>query len=50
MMALIDGNYATVPVDTCVKGTKRVDMDELYDTKTYRPRLAHVRGKPMFLY
>ena len=50
MMALIDGNYETVPVDMCIKGTKRVDIAELYDTATYRPRLAHVKGKPMFLY
>ena len=50
MMALIDGNYQTVPVDMCIKGTKRVDVAELYDTVAYRPRLAHVKGKPMFLY
>jgi ATP-dependent phosphofructokinase / diphosphate-dependent phosphofructokinase len=50
MMALIDGKYDTVPVDMCLKGTKRVDINELYDTASYRPRLAHVKGKPMFLY
>ncbi len=50
MMALINGNYQTVPVDMCVKGVKRVDVDALYDTANYRPRLAHVQGKPMFLY
>lgn len=50
MMALIDGNYETVPVDTCIKGTKRVDVAALYDPTTYRPRLARVKGKPMFLY
>jgi 6-phosphofructokinase len=50
MMVLRDGSYDTVPVDTCIKGTKRVDVTELYDTATYRPRLAHVKGKPMFLH
>ena len=50
MMALRDGNYATVPVDTCVQGEKRVDVDELYDVETYRPIIRNVRGKPMYLY
>lgn len=50
MMALRDGNYETVPVDTCTQGKKRVDVGELYDIDTYRPIIRHVRGKPMFLY
>jgi 6-phosphofructokinase 1 len=29
---------------------KRVDVDELYDVNTYRPKVRHVGGKPMFLY
>jgi 6-phosphofructokinase 1 len=27
-----------------------VDVDELYDTHEYRPKVRHVLGKPMFLY
>jgi 6-phosphofructokinase 1 len=50
MMALQNGQYATVPVDTCTQGTKRVDVDELYDPESYRPRVGGVLGKPMFLY
>ncbi len=50
MTALRDGNYATVPVDTCVKGEKRVDVAALYDTEGYRPVIRQVRDKPMFLY
>ncbi len=50
MMALRDGNYATVPVDTCIQGQKRVDVAELYDPDTYRPIIRTVRGKPMYLY
>jgi 6-phosphofructokinase 1 len=50
MMALRDGNYTTVPADTCIKGTRRVDVGELYDTENYVPRISHVLGKPMFLY
>jgi 6-phosphofructokinase 1 len=50
MVALQNGMYTTVPIDTCVSGVKRVDVDELYDTETYRPRVSHLLGKPMFLY
>jgi 6-phosphofructokinase 1 len=50
MMALRDGNYVTVPVDTCIQGKKRVDVPELYDIDTYRPVIRQVFGKPMFLY
>jgi len=27
-----------------------VDVDELYDVDTYRPRIRTAHGKPMFLY
>jgi 6-phosphofructokinase 1 len=50
MIAVADGKYTTRPIQTCVQGVKRVDVDELYDRETYRPRLARVLGKPMFLY
>jgi 6-phosphofructokinase 1 len=50
MVALQDGNYTTVPVETPTQGTKRVDVAELYDAEQYRPRVAHLLGKPMFLY
>jgi len=50
MVALQDGVYTTVPVDTSTQGTKRVDVDELYDSACYRPKVAHLLGKPMFLY
>ena len=50
MMAIRDGNYTTVPLDTCIQGQRRVDVRSLYDSAEYRPRIAHVRGKPMFLY
>jgi 6-phosphofructokinase 1 len=50
MMAIRDGNYETVPVDTCIQGKKRVDVAQLYDTDNYRPVIRQVQGKPMFLY
>jgi 6-phosphofructokinase 1 len=50
LVSLQDGVYTTVPVDTPTQGTKRVDVDELYDVEHYRPKVAHLLGKPMFLY
>ena len=50
MVALRDGTYTHVPMSTVTSGVKRVDVDELYDKKAYRPKVRHVLGKPMFLY
>jgi 6-phosphofructokinase 1 len=50
MLALKDGNYASVPIDTLLGGTKTVDVAMLYDSRRYRPKLTHVEGMPMFLY
>lgn len=50
MVALQSGQYTTVPVDTCTQGLKRVDVPELYDSETYRPRVRNMLGNPMFLY
>ncbi|MDP7546680.1 MAG: ATP-dependent 6-phosphofructokinase [Alphaproteobacteria bacterium] len=50
MMALRDGNYTTVPVNTCVQGEKRVDVEQLYDPSAYRPSVRYALDKPMFLY
>lgn len=50
MTVLRDGNYTTVPADTCITGRKRVDVEAFYDASSYRPRIAQVSGKPMFFY
>ena len=50
MVALQNGQYTTVPVDTCTQGLKRVDVHELYDVEEYQPKVRHVLSKPMFLY
>jgi 6-phosphofructokinase len=50
MTAVRDGNYTTVPAGTCTTAKKRVDVDALYDRAAYRPPLARMMGKPMFLY
>lgn len=50
MVALRDGKYTHIPLNTVISGTKRVDVDELYDRERYRPKVANMLGKPMFLY
>ena len=49
MMSIRDGKYAAVPADTCTNGKRRVDVGTLYDRNAYRPRIATIAGKPMFL-
>ncbi len=50
MMAIREGEYTTVPGDTCIKGKRRVDVPALYDTNEYRARIDRLIGKPVFLY
>jgi 6-phosphofructokinase 1 len=50
MVALRDGKYTHIPLSTVISGIKRVDVDEMYDSAHYRPRVADMLGKPMFLY
>lgn len=50
MVALRDGKYTNVPANILSQGVKRVDVDELYDVESYRPKVRHVNQKPMFLY
>jgi len=50
MVALRGGTYTNVPVTTVLEGVKRVDVEALYDTAEYRPRVRRMDGKPMFLY
>jgi len=50
MVALRDGKYTTVSANIITEGKKRVDVDELYDIASYRPKVTHLLGKPMFLY
>jgi 6-phosphofructokinase len=50
MVALRDGKYTHIPLSTVISGIKRVDVDEMYDREHYRPKVADMLGKPMFLY
>jgi 6-phosphofructokinase 1 len=50
LVALSRGIYTDIPLSTVTTGQKRVDIRELYDVESYRPKIRHVAGKPMFLY
>lgn len=49
LVCLQRGVYSDVPLSTIAQGKKRVNVPELYDVDTYRPRIRHVLGMPMFL-
>ena len=50
LVALQEGKYTYTALTDVIKGVKRVDVDELYDSEEYRPKVRQVVGKPMFLY
>lgn len=50
MVALKDGRYSHVPIDTLETGQKSVDVPALYDPALYRAKLMRVERMPMFLY
>jgi ATP-dependent phosphofructokinase / diphosphate-dependent phosphofructokinase len=50
MTALNNGRYTVVPMEMIMEGTKRVDIQELYDSENYRPKVQNMMDKPMFLY
>lgn len=50
MTALVDGNYEAVPVEKVALGCKVVDVKSLYDVQSYKPKIASILHKPMFLY
>ena len=50
MVALKDGNYCHVPIETLLEGLKAVAVSELYDPSLYRAKLMRIEGMPMFLY
>jgi 6-phosphofructokinase 1 len=50
MVVLRNGTYGDSPITTVKDGTKRVDVEALYDSEEYRPNVREMNGKPMFLY
>jgi 6-phosphofructokinase 1 len=50
LVALREGRYTDVDMSIVRQGEKRVDVEQLYDVKSYQPKVWHVHNKPMFLY
>jgi 6-phosphofructokinase 1 len=50
LVALREGKYTIIPVDSISQGKKTVDVDQLYDSENYRPKVTRILNKPMFLY
>lgn len=49
MTAIENGCYTTKPADISTKGERRVDVATMYDVDAYRPRIAHLHGRSIFL-
>ena len=49
MVALSDGRYTSVPVETVTSDQKHIDVDKFYDARNYRPKIQQYIGMPMFL-
>ncbi|RPI29290.1 MAG: phosphofructokinase [Acidobacteria bacterium] len=50
LVVLNEGRYGHETVCIISQGVKRVDVETFYDSANYRPKVAGVLGKPMFLY
>jgi len=50
MVALKNGIYTSTSISEVGAGARTVDVENLYDTEQYRPRVRDVAGLPMFLY
>jgi 6-phosphofructokinase 1 len=49
MVALRDGRYDSVPLETVVATKKVVDVGRCYDTDRYRPKYEGLAGLPLFV-
>ena len=49
MVALQEGKYTTVGLNSVMAGKKTVDVDRFYDSETYRPNVTRVAQLPMFM-
>ena len=50
MVAVVDGRYTAIPIESSGQMKKRVDIQRFYDAREYRPKVADVMGMPMFLH
>jgi 6-phosphofructokinase 1 len=49
MVALRNGRYDSVPIETVVAYKKVVDVEKFYDTERYRPTYASFELQPMLV-
>jgi len=49
MVAIQNGIYTSVPLDTITQGKRQVDVDKYYDKENYRPKFKDIENLPMFL-
>ncbi len=49
MVALCEGRYTHVSASLPSVGPRKVDVDALYDSSNYRPKIGRTIGMPMFL-
>jgi ATP-dependent phosphofructokinase / diphosphate-dependent phosphofructokinase len=49
MVALQEGKYTTVGLNSVIAGEKNVDVQRFYDRENYQPRVTRVANLPMFL-
>jgi 6-phosphofructokinase 1 len=50
LVGIREGKYTHLPLEILSKGSRRVDIEELYESAEYRPMVSRLVGKPMFLY
>jgi len=49
MVAINNGVYTTVPIDSSIQDKRHVDVDMYYDKENYRPHIQDIHNLPMFL-
>lgn len=49
MTAIKDGNYTISDNDCVLKPQENLIIDNLYDSKNYRPHIKNILGRPMYL-
>jgi len=49
MVSVTDGHYTVKPANISTQGVHRVDVDGMYDTRNYRPKISQVEGTTMYL-
>ncbi len=49
MVALKQGRYQTVPIETVIRYKRKVNVERFYNTERYRPLYSNLEGLPMWM-